>query len=188
MPSSLPGIVAGVDMSLTNTGIVILAEPGGSLLHASTVRSKARPADQRFARYGDVIESVLRTLDEHSPALVAIEGYFVDRNHPNLDVAELGGCMRWLLLRRYSLIEVAPTSLKTFAASHTSTKPDIMRAVDRRWRFIAKNEHEADAYVLAKMAACKLGLVHGERERERLTLGKISIMRRLPVDTVASRV
>lgn len=134
-----PRILA-LDLSLTRTGV---CEDDGacSCIHTDKLRGLPR------------IDFIVRQVQSlaHCVDLVVIEGYsFGSQGRSVFDVAELGGCVRFLLHRLgKSWVDVPPATLKKFATGKGNAPKDAMiAAAIRRFGFAGSDNNEADAYLL----------------------------------------
>lgn len=92
--------------------------------------------------------------------LVVIEGYsFGSKGRSVFDVAELGGCVRFLLHRLgIPWVDVPPSTLKKYATGKGNSPKDAMiAAAIRRFGFAGCDNNEADAYLLWCMARHEYG-------------------------------
>jgi len=136
--------ILALDLSLTRTGV---CRPDGetSCIVTGALRGMKR------------IDAIARQV--HALALdadfVAIEGYsFGSKGRSIFDVAELGGCIRFLLYRlRVPFVDVPPSTLKKYATGKGNAPKDAMiSAAIRRFDFAGSDNNEADAYLLWCMA------------------------------------
>ena len=146
--------VAGVDPSMTATGIAVLHSSGKE--EVSIIKSRKAgdtPKDETVrlvALAGEIYEAV------EGCDMVAIEGLaFMARNTTALcQLAALNYMLRAMLVEGgMAFAVVAPGSLKKFTTGRGNAKKDeMMMEVYRRWGFAAKQSDAADAYALAKLA------------------------------------
>lgn len=142
--------VMGLDLSLTGTGIVVI-DKAGEVVLSRTISSKLRDME-RLAHIRAEIASILSGA---SPIMTCIEGYSMGSRAGQLaSIGELGGVVKLLLYRngfRYTI--VAPTQLKKFVTGKgNSMKDEIMMNVYKRWGWEAKDNNQADAYGLGRIA------------------------------------
>lgn len=134
-----PRILA-LDLSLVRTGV---CEPDGATSCIVTGKLRGMPRIDAIARQ---VQALARGVD-----LVVIEGYsFGSKGRSVFDVAELGGCVRFLLHRLgVPYVDVAPSSLKKYAAGKGNCGKDMMiAAAIRRFGFAGSDNNEADAFLL----------------------------------------
>lgn len=176
-PNSTSRRVLGLDLSLTGTGLALIADRLG--LHASTRTIRSGPVGpalaDRIVRAGDItseIENHLVGVD-----LVVIEG-------PSLHSRDAGTWERaglwWHTVRRVHVygipvVEVPPTTLKKWAAGKgTADKSAVAAGVTRLWPDAEPgNDNEFDALALAHIGAQRLGMDVPSRAHHKDALAKI---------------
>lgn len=105
-----------------------------------------------------------------SPVKVFIEGFaFGAKGQAIYEIAGLGYIVRLALrYRGVDVIEVPPAMLKKFATGKgNANKEIIIREVFRRWNFEARDNNEADAFVLGQIGLCLAGLSEPATEFQR---------------------
>ncbi|GHJ11189.1 hypothetical protein TPA0907_55560 [Micromonospora humidisoli] len=146
--------VLGIDLSLTSTG---LAGPGwtATIKPGATLRGTARMSHVRTV----LLDRYLNGLD-----LVALEGpsygnQGTGRQAGHHERAGLWWVVRCMLdARGHPVAVVPPATLKRYATGKgNASKADVVLAVGRRFPWFDGGEDEADALVLAAMAADHLG-------------------------------
>lgn len=149
MPSNTsPRRVAGVDASLTKTGV---ARTDGTLCTIKLTSSlKGYDRLIPMARAID-LELSPRITRAVGPELVVLEGY---DPHPRgalalIRAAELGGILRARLAGyRIPFVDIAPSTLKKYATGKGNAKKELMLAYALEAGAHATNDDEADAYWL----------------------------------------
>lgn len=154
-------IVAGIDLSLTATGIVI-ADAGMDISGPPACFKVAhdevlRPGDRKgMERIAWTMSRIRALLLEHHVSDIAIEGYAFSKltTHAHAQ-GELGGVVRLAIWQRgLSWWEVTPATLKKIVAGKGDARKDVMlREVFRRWQYEAVDSNAADAYALARALA-----------------------------------
>ena len=160
LPLNLPGVattvtpgggprILGLDLSITCTG---LAGPGWT----ETIKPSKKL--DTLAR----MDVVVRELTDRFLAgveLVALEGIAMAAHDTNRQIAGLNWIVRRELWKRgVPFASVPPMTLKQFIAGKgNASKADVVREVTRRFDWFAGGEDEADAVVLAAMAADRAG-------------------------------
>lgn len=148
--------VAGLDLSLTSTGFVVLDAVTGETVDQKAIKPKGG-GRERFPWLRDVI---LGLLDSVQPvAKVAVEGYaYGMRGQAVYQLAGLGEIVRLTLAENgFDVVEVPPASLKQFVTGKGNAKKEHMiLEVYKRWGVECKTSDEADAYGLAQMARALL--------------------------------
>lgn len=179
--------VIGLDLSLSATGIVVLAG-NGSLLMERVLSSKKK-GPHRLLELRNLLDGVLQ---RYGPSVAVVEGYAMAKGGGRggssgrvFDIGEWGGIVRVLLLERgISTYLAPPKTLKMITTlSGNAGKPEMLEAVARRFQFITKNDNLADAYGLARIArllhvkSLQATLVAKEREGltkvEQIIWGKV---------------
>ena len=137
--SDAPRILA-LDLSLTHTGVC-----GKDGVASCLITGKLRG----MQRIDHIVRQVQRLA--HNVDLVVIEGYsFGSQGRSVFDIAELGGCMRFLLYRLgIPFVDVPPSTLKKYATGKGNSNKDAMiAAAIRHFGFAGCDNNEADAYLL----------------------------------------
>lgn len=142
--------ILGLDLSLLNTGWVILNDKG-MLVNAGVIKSKKKGVE----RLNDIdLRLWSKTVKECDIQLAVIEGYaFGIRNGRSFSIGELGGVIKATLCNNYiPYYVVSPPSLKKFITGKgRCDKNEIMKEVYKKWNVDLKSEHENDAYGLARI-------------------------------------
>jgi len=156
-------IVAGVDLSMTSTGVALvnLARGETTVHRIKSAGSKGDSLNQRHARLSGIVRQIVELTD--GAGLVAIEGPSYGSKSPNSH--DRSG-LWWLLqddVRLSSdvpIVEIPPTTRAKYATGKGNAgKDDVLLAVDRRYGDLVKvtGNDEADALVLAAMGCRYLG-------------------------------
>lgn len=145
----------GVDPSLTGTALVALDEQA-RVQTAATIQPKHRGVE-RLAELRDAVGQILRKVaDAGEIARVALEGYSLgNRNQAGVrSMAEWGGVLRLALYEAgLPWIEIPPATAKKYATGRGDAPKDrIALAAFKRWGIELQDEHQTDAYVLARIA------------------------------------
>lgn len=146
MPASL---LAGLDLSLTSTGLVIVDARRSVVV----LEERVRPRSKGMERLEEVAQAVCGLLEEHGVQDVAIEGYAMGKTTSHAHAqGELGGAVRLQLWRDgVPYIDVPPSVLKKVTTGKGNAPKDVMlREVFRRWGYVTDSNDLADAYALAK--------------------------------------
>lgn len=152
----------GIDPSLSGTGLCLTYRDGTHEVHRGTSKP-AHGLSGRFLRYNQLTQWVIGKLPLGSPACIAIEGYsFASKGRGVSGIYEYGALVRQRLLGLFGtdskIIEVAPMSLKLFAAGRSQADKTAMRmAVFKRWGAEFDDDDTCDAFALARMAAVLAG-------------------------------
>ncbi|MGV0793038.1 crossover junction endodeoxyribonuclease RuvC [Mycolicibacterium sp. XJ1819] len=157
-------IVAGIDPSLTNTGIAILhdGQPTNHYRRGHPGRDGASDID-RMRRVGALLTDINKIIRAHTPDLIIIESPAYGQYLPSTcDRNVLWGS----LVHRYSIDRTrpnryyagaTPTCRAQFATGKGhAPKQAVIDAVNHWWPHLnlkPRQDNEADAYVLATMGA-----------------------------------
>jgi len=154
---------AGIDLSLTGTGLVVLTD--GKIVRQHLIKSKpvgAKPVDEldRILKIVSEIREHLRGTMVH---IAVIENLaFGVRNATSLtQLAALNYFVRKMLVYdcgyEIPFVLVAPTSLKKFATGSGASKKDVMlMEVFKRWGVTILDDNICDAYALAQVGLALL--------------------------------
>ena len=148
---------AGFDLSLTASGIVIL-DAAGNVKERHIIKVKTRGAE----RLDDIQKAIRSIIAIYNIRLVCIEGYATGAIGKTYNIGELGGVIRILLYRKgIPYFDPKPTQLKKFATGKGggdgASKDQVTLHVFKKWDFEAKDNNEADAYVLCRIAMALCG-------------------------------
>lgn len=157
----------GIDPSLTACGVALIQSYDDDRVRSvHTLGRKGKTTEslpQRHERINTLVEQVLETIRQLdvTPDLVAIEG----PSHGNVTGSHHDRSGLWwqLVIRLreagYEVVEITPTQVKKYATGKGNAgKPEVMAAAIRRYLDVPiSNDNEADAWVLAAMAARLIG-------------------------------
>lgn len=144
----------GLDMSLTSSGVSWELEISSGLI---TVATKPKDFDCDLDRLLHIVNQIGSRIP-NDVNLVCVENYFTPSNRAQIGAAislvQLGVLMRiHMYQRKIPFLIVAPAQLKKFATgSGSSQKSMIIKEVYKRWNVDAKDDNQADAFVLNKIA------------------------------------
>ena len=181
------GYVAGVDLSLSSTAVVIIEADTGEICFKETgigySLPKSAPWWDRLLRHEVIAEDCGRILDQFDPVdCLVFEG-------PSLGskggvTFDIGGMM-YNFLREVGyydpcppmVVEVPPSNLKKFATgSGKSPKNLVMAHVQKRWDHIFEDDNLTDAFVLCEIGRALLGKTQVKLPEAHLTaLDKVKI-------------
>jgi crossover junction endodeoxyribonuclease RuvC len=161
-------VVAGLDLSLTSTGIAVLRD--GVLVESITLEPRCKSGIERLL---EIEGAVKHMVEMYSPELCVIEGYAFARPNQAHQIGELGGIIRRLLwVMNKPFVVVAPAAAKKFATGKGNAKKDvILQQVLKRWGIEFQTSDEADAFVLAKIGEALQG------RRDELTAFQAEVIR-----------
>lgn len=143
-PVAAKPVVAGLDLSLNHTGLIIARSKSDYDVHPVNTPDKLR----QTARLAWVRDFVCDRIERAGVSLVVAEGYAFAAKNQAHQAGELGGVVRTALTEQgVPLAIVAPTSLKKFVTGKgTGTKIDVALAVYKRWGFESSNDNLTDAF------------------------------------------
>ena len=168
--------IAAIDPSLTSTGLAFGIDETDVCTMAVKSKPRGEGVSNRVKRYELVIQQLTKVLDVIRPRLVLIEGYsFGSKNGKHMDMAELGGLIRWHSTDYTPhILEVAPTTLKKFATGKGAGDKALIQAhVMKRWGKMFETSDEADAFVLFQMALCIAGRQEPQTQPQREAVDKV---------------
>lgn len=149
------GLIAGLDLSLTSTGIVVL-DPAGTIQTADAIKPETKGTERLVKLHQEIKHKAIDHI-----RLWVIEGYAygVGKGSSLADLAEIGGVVKWWLYFEEGcpFIVVPPARLKKFVCGKGNAKKDEMRlAVYKRWKFEHESHDVVDAYALAQLGRAYL--------------------------------
>lgn len=142
------GVVVGLDLSLTETGITAISN--GKAYCSTLTPPKGMHGVERLDWFDS---QFVEMMDHYKADAVAIENYGF-ASHKGVVLGELGSLARLAVYRKHiPLYLVAPTALKKFATGVGNVgKGPIIKCVYQRWGIDTNNENVADSVVLAVIA------------------------------------
>jgi crossover junction endodeoxyribonuclease RuvC len=173
-------VVAGLDLSLTATGMALIEFVPEPVPSVWTVESSGHRNDSLAQRAGRLLKlavNVHESIDFESIDLIVVEGPAVmAKGGSNWDRAGLWWLVLDPLLEAGVLVAVAaPTVVKKWAAGKgTADKAAVAVGVSRLWPDVdGQNDNEWDALALATMGAQHLGLPVPSRAHHADALAKV---------------
>ena len=151
--------IIGIDPGSKHTGVAVLAPQPDKLPARWLVRELTTMDDDPLDAGIKQHEMLRAILEDLKPQLAIIEDFaWGGRGNQTINVAIVQTCLR-LTLRAYGVryVTVAPTTMKKFVLGKgKGTKSQMVKAVEKRWKFGTKSDHIADAYGLSMIgiAAC----------------------------------
>ena len=174
-------LFAGLDLSLTASGVVILDSAGGLV-----ARHVVKPTTRGVQRLKDIQIAFRKIISSHAISHAYIEGYAMGVDPmASLKIAEAGGVIRVLLHdAQIPFIDtIKPSQVKKFATGAgggaAGSKDQVTMFVYKDWGFQAADNNEADAYVLARIGMA----LHGYGELDKTKKEVISAIQNPPVKT-----
>jgi len=146
--------IMGLDLSLCNTGVVVL-DSELKIIYNETIKSK--PQEDGTARIVMLGGKVLQKTQYYRQDLTVIEGPAFGMKNTNCiwQLGELAGVVKqYLYLHEFKFIVIPPTQLKKFITGKGNAKKDqMMLAVYKKYGVEFADDHQCDAYALARMGA-----------------------------------
>ena len=154
-------LYTGIDLSLSNTGLIIIDEKSKIILEKSikTSPAKEKTSITTIQRVRGITTDIIFALKSLDVKEVAIEGFsFGSRGGALFEIAYLGYRVREeLYCNNIAFIEPTPHQLKQFATGKGNTKKsEVMLQVYKKWGEEFSDDNLADAYVLAQMLKGKV--------------------------------
>lgn len=163
-------LVAGLDLSLTSTGVCI-----------NGVTLSVVPKEKGVARLVAIRDEVVDFLDTHNSKLfVCVEGYsFGSKQSHAHSIGELGGVIRVALHERHiPFVDIPPTCRAKFATGKgNASKSEVVSAISARTGIVWSGKSAddlCDAWVLEEIGRTHFGQERFEWPKaSREVLGKI---------------
>lgn len=156
--------VAGLDLSLTSTGVVASDLATGDVF-GLLVRSKGSTKDsldQKSKRHRDLVADVVSAVCSCAPVLVAVESLMFNTGRADSSLVRRGG-LWWgvvseLCAMGIPVAEVSPSQIKLFATGKgNAPKDQVLLAAGRLWTDLAVPTNDiSDAAWLAAIASYHL--------------------------------
>lgn len=171
-------VIAGIDPSLSATGVIISKPDDGP--EAYTVRVfSSKPHGptlrDRIQRFENLVGQVVTHLENSAVTHVYLEGYSLASRFNVTLLAEFGGILRWNLLDVGEVFEVAPTTLKKFVTGAGNTKgKDLFAAhCHKRWGVMFDNSDLFDAFGLWRIGRCCQNIDPCDNDAQREAVAKV---------------
>ena len=151
-PAAAPR-VAGVDLSLTSTGLALVGEGSCLTMTFGTTGHNDDTLDQRHARITRLTRQILGQVNEFCPQLVVLESPAFSRTggHNHDRSGAWWRLVSALYTLHFPILEVKPNLRAKYATGRPGAgKQEVVIAVTRRYPTIEfRTDDEADALVLA---------------------------------------
>lgn len=165
----------GIDPSLSATAVCRMESPGKFDMECFEASEPVKTLAGRMQRYEDLARDVTRRIVLDSEgivldgAIVCLEGYGSSaRGNAQVPMIEFGATLRIRLLQTIPPLEVAPASVKKFAAGKgNADKMAVALASQKRWGVTFETSDEFDAYVLAVIGLTLGGHWEPQTEQQR---------------------
>lgn len=143
-------VYAGFDLSLTASGYAVLQ---GDVALASGVLKPPKDIGE-MDRLHWIRASVEALVCTWKPAMTYLEAYAFSQANRAHQMGELGGVVRLRLAELPYNAAIAPIGVnKKFCSGKGNAKKEMLiKDVYKRWGFEARDNNEADAYSLARLA------------------------------------
>jgi crossover junction endodeoxyribonuclease RuvC len=154
-------ITYGLDMSLASTGFSKIDSSGFKIETIKTKSLKHGDFPNDIERIDHIVGECMSRIE--SPSLVCVEDFFVPMNKAQFGSAikliGLGTMMRKALYdAKMPFVVISPSQIKKFATGKGNCQKNmVLRDVYKKWNVEAKDDNQADAFVLAKIAESILG-------------------------------
>lgn len=139
--------------------------------------SKNRGDDvkNRMARFEDLIGEIDGYLELYQVTHVFLENYSYASDYNVTLLGEFGGILRWHLVQREFVAEVAPSTLKKFVTGRGDAKGKsvIGSHMTARWGVLFDNDDLQDAYCLWRLGRCCMGIDEPDTQARREAVGKV---------------
>lgn len=166
-------VIAGIDQSLTKTGVIIM-NSSGQIIFEKLVTPKKLKGVERLQFIRNEVMQVLRI---YQVTVVAIENYsFGSKGRSLFNLGEIGGVLRLAFYdNKIKFFEVSPASLKSFISENGGADKEMMRkAVLKKYKLDIVEDNICDAFSLARMC-----LVLGDALPEFSEKGGAELLRRI---------
>ena len=149
-------IILGLDISLADTGIVIIKD--GTMIMADDIKMKPEGKDvvNRIHRMVSIYKEIKTYIpdDFNDPSnMIVIEGYSFASKGSGVSLAENGGIIRSNLLKDFdkvAMIEIPPPRLKKFITGSGKGEKNLMLLhTYKMWGQEFSNNNTCDAFGLA---------------------------------------
>lgn len=149
-------MIIGLDLSLSNSGIVVINKSGKLILHHTIKTKKESDRIIRYHKFKVELFSFLSSNNLMNPNnIFAIEDYtYGIRNSRSLiSLAEQGGIVRYIFyFENLVLVEYSNSSVKKFVTGKGNANKDLMlKSVYKKWGFDFNDHNLADASAVAML-------------------------------------
>jgi crossover junction endodeoxyribonuclease RuvC len=162
----------GMDLSLSNTGIIIhkgIHESFGTSIKTSPNPNRMERLQKFWKMFRKEIDPLINNYDRDS-ILFAIEDYAygIRNSRAIVNLAEQGGLVRYYFhKKKIPLTVYAPQEIKKFATGKGNTPKDLMlKAVYKKWFFDTSDNNLADAYACARLRYAQWEIESGNKTIE----------------------
>lgn len=152
-------LIIGADLSLTDTGIVVLS-PAGDVIAAKSIKGKERGI-ARVIQIRDAIEALIMPIALQFDDVLIVKEDYGASGHNQGRMGELHGAVgaMWYS-HRMPVFDVNAMTLKCFVCeTGKAEKSDVKLAVFQRWGFQESNNDIVDAFAMAQLGRVIAGQV-----------------------------
>lgn len=168
-------IIIGLDLSLCETGVVVLKlnkHREDEVIYERVIKPVKEYGKFTLRLWS--IEKDIVDLAKKYPVdkcLIGIEGYAMGGKGRVFQIGELGGVIRLALMRLgYNFIVIPPSNIKQFVTGKgNADKKAVIKGVRHRWHRRYKNNNIADAYAIAKLTKCIWKFKRGTKFKTRVS-------------------
>ena len=145
-------IIIGLDLSLTATGLVIVANDPDKIIDQFLIESTAK--EETTPRIIKINDRITKIIVKHKPNLVVMEGpaFGVQKSSSIFTLGELAGLVKvtmYTMEQRFMVIP--PAVLKKWVTGKGNAKKDLMLLkVYKKFGVEFDDDNLCDAYALAK--------------------------------------
>lgn len=167
MSVSRPGLVVGIDLSLTATGVASMGHSDGDLIEPGVTTVKTAPDDGTVAGFSrrcrKIASQIAETIYGECPDLVVIEGLSYHSKSSSIDKIHASWWMVQDSLETDwawpAAVKVTPNQRAKYATGKGNASKDsvLIDTVKRYPDLEIRNNNEADAVILAAMGMRALG-------------------------------
>ena len=141
-------VIAGLDLSLTETGYVFLEHE--KIIKQGVIKTPLKAE----ARLDFILTTISKLVEETKPVLICIENYSFGSKFNLPQAGELAGLVKHFLWKnKYDFKLITPHELKKFVSGKGGVKKEvILLHTFKRYGETFENNNICDAFVLAKIS------------------------------------
>jgi len=154
----------GIDQSYSETAITVLITPDN--YNIFSIKGKGKTIFDKLFYIRDNFKFILDGLSE-KPEVVCIEGGSYKSEGRLFSLGQLSGVLINSLFDWgvSNILEIPPKTLKKFISGMgDASKETVMKAIERKYHHVFKNDNKADSYSLAILAHRYVSDEHQFRE------------------------
>ena len=149
--------VAGIDLSYSGTGVIVIDESGKTLVRETIETTTAMQGRQRLTKIGDTVVCLIKPFD---PLIIVKEGPAHNARFGVHLAGQVHGAVDYAMEKAGMPVPLAaaPPTLKKFATGRgQGEKGDIKLWIFDKWHEKFSDNNQSDAYVLARIAGVMAG-------------------------------